>query len=92
MTTPDEFLKRALAVVDELALLYAGTPDDKVEASLAEFAERTRAGWREALSFLPTADVDSMVDDVVERIRKRRREIEAPSHAACLSSGGGGRQ
>ncbi len=50
------------------------------------------AGWREAFSFLPAADIDSMVADVIERIRTRRRETEADSRGACLSPGGGGSQ
>jgi hypothetical protein len=78
MATPDEWLQCVFSVVDQLALLFAGTPDDRVEASLAGFADRTRAGWREAFhSLLRDEDIDSVVADVVDRIRKRRREIEA---------------
>jgi hypothetical protein len=42
----------ALETIDKLALLFAGTPDDRVEASLSEFAERARKGWRETFTFL----------------------------------------
>jgi hypothetical protein len=38
-----------------------------------------RAGWRETFTFLRAEDVDGMVADLVERIRKRRREIESLS-------------
>lgn len=77
MATPEDFLKCALATVDKLALLFAGAPDDRAEATLSEFAERVRNGWREAFDFLRGEDVDGMVADLVDRIRKRRGEIEA---------------
>ena len=75
--TGEEGLERILRAADELALAYACTPDDRVEASLAKVADGVRGAWREALTPLPAADVDSMVADLVDRIRKRRREIEA---------------
>ena len=82
MTLGDDFLKCALETIDELALLYAGTPNEKVDVSLSEFAERMRKRWREAFDFLRGDDVDGMVADVVDRIRKRRREIEAVTGVA----------
>jgi hypothetical protein len=77
MTLGDDFLKCALETIDELALLYAGTPNEEVEASLAGFAARMRAGWRETFDFLRGEDVDGMAADLVDRIRKKRREMEA---------------
>jgi hypothetical protein len=82
MTLGDDFLKCALATVDELALLYANTPDDKVDMSLSESAERMRKRWRETFTFLRAEDVDGMVSDLVDRIRKRRREMEAAAGVA----------
>jgi hypothetical protein len=76
MMTAAEFIERATATIEDLALLYAGTPDDMVETSLMEFAERTRTGWRNAIPWLAGADIDSVAADVVERVRIRRREIE----------------
>jgi hypothetical protein len=72
--TPEEFQQRLLATAEELALLYAGTPDDRVEASLACFAERTGKGLRQAYAHVPAAVVDSMIAGLVDRIRKRRRD------------------
>jgi hypothetical protein len=71
-----EFLKRVLATVDDLALLYANTPPEAAERSLAEFGERVREGWRTALPWLPPHDLDGVIGDLVARVRARRLEIE----------------
>jgi hypothetical protein len=71
-----------LATADELALLYAGTPDDRVEASLEGFAERTGNGLPQAYAHIPTAVVDGMLAELVERVRTRRRQMEAAAGVA----------
>jgi hypothetical protein len=76
--TPDDFLKRVLAAVDELAFRLAHTPHDRQAAWLSGFARRMRRQWR--LLFAPALsadDVDGMVADLLARVRKRRDEIEA---------------
>jgi hypothetical protein len=84
--TGAEFLKRALATVDDLALLYANTPVEAAEHSLAEFGERVREGWRRALlPWLGPHDIDTVVDDVIARVRIRRREIERVSAGGVIS-------
>jgi ketosteroid isomerase-like protein len=75
-TCATRFQQRLLATAEELALFYAGTPDGKVEASLADFAERTGKGLRQAYAHVPAAVADGMIAELVERIRKRRREME----------------
>ena len=75
--TGEDWLQRTLDAADELALAHAFTPHDMVEASLTKVADGVRRCWRQAFTSLPAADVDSMVEVlVVDRIRKRRREIE----------------
>jgi hypothetical protein len=78
MTTPADFLARCEAVVEELALLYAHTPDEAVEKSLADMLERTRAGWVVSLKAWATPEqIAEIVEDLGKQIQTRRREIEA---------------
>jgi hypothetical protein len=78
MTTPDEFLERVLAAVDDAAFRLAGTPKERREEWLSGFARRVRKQWRSLfMPALSAEDVDSMVNDVVERVRAKRDEIEA---------------
>ena len=75
--TPDEFLRRVLLTVDELAFRLSHTPHDCQEQWLSGFAERTRAQWSALFApHLIPAQVAGMVRDLVERVRKRRDEIE----------------
>ena len=77
MMTPDEFLPRVLATVNELAFSLAHTPHDRQEAFLKQFAANVKAQWREVFApYMSGEDVDGMVADAVERVRKRRDEIE----------------
>jgi hypothetical protein len=77
MTTPEQFLPRVLATVDKLAFSLAHTPHGRQEEWLQGFAERTGAQWREVFApYMSGHDVDGMVADAVERVRKRRDEIE----------------
>jgi hypothetical protein len=46
--TADDWLQRTLRAADQLALAYACTPDDRVEASLAKVADGVRKAWRKA--------------------------------------------
>ena len=73
---PDAFVERIRSEVEHLALLYAGMPDEIVEASLKDFGERVLVQWREVFSLLKPDDVAGMVEDLLGRIRARRREIE----------------
>jgi hypothetical protein len=78
MTTPDEFLARVFAAVDDAAFRLSHTPHDRREEWLRGFARRVRWQWREVFSpVLSLEDVDGMVADVVARVRAKRDEIEA---------------
>ena len=74
--TPAEWEARIMAVVDDLGLLLAAEPDDKVEASLALMRQNLNA---EFLKVFPNADAETLeagVACIVVEIQKRRREIE----------------
>jgi hypothetical protein len=76
--TPDQFLPRVLAAVDDAALRLAGTPHELQAAFLQRLACRVSAQWRELFTpALSAEDIDGMVADLVQRVRKRRDQIEA---------------
>ena len=77
MTTPDEFLERVLATVDELALCLAATPRPKQEEFLDRVEARVRAQWRQCFSrYMAASDVDGMITDLVGRIKSERDRLE----------------
>jgi hypothetical protein len=75
--TEAELLQSWMAVADELGLLFAHTPDEKVDASL----EQMRRNLIEKFCALfPSADQQTLaagVDSIIVNIRERKREIEA---------------
>jgi hypothetical protein len=78
MTTPAEFLACVDRVVESTAFHLAHTPRAIQDAWLQRFADRVSAQWKDAFSdYLSPKNVDSMVADVVDRIRKRRDALEA---------------
>jgi hypothetical protein len=79
MTTEAELVQRWLAAADELGLLFAHEPDEKVDAELARMRQRLIA---EFVALFPNADPTTMaagVDSILAEIQKRRREIERRS-------------
>jgi hypothetical protein len=78
MTTPDQFLERVLAAVDDAAFRLSHTPHDRQEGWLNDFADRMRMQWRSLfMTALSAEDVDGMVSDLVARVKAKRDEIEA---------------
>jgi hypothetical protein len=75
--TVDEFMKRATAAIDDVALACAHEPDQIAERLLGKLSVNLRTGWREAFPWLDPPAIDGAVDDVIARARLRRREIEA---------------
>jgi hypothetical protein len=75
MTTPTEFAERCGAVAAELALFYAGEPDEKVALLLA--ALRTNIQAELAKIFAAGADIPAAVDLFIEAILSHKHEIEA---------------
>jgi hypothetical protein len=75
--TVEEIAARWAASAERLALLFAGEPDEKVEAALAEFRERVVLGWAAIFDNTPAAKLAEIADSIVDQIRTRRREIEA---------------
>jgi hypothetical protein len=79
MITSDEFMSRALSAIELMALSYAHLPDDVAEQSIVRIRDNLRREWRELLSVavLPDDGLAEVVEDVLARVRTRRREIEA---------------
>ena len=71
---PRTVLTRIDATVERLAMAYARRTEDDAERALTAFRTELLAQWR--LSFpLPAKDIAEMVDEMLRRVRKRRREI-----------------
>ena len=81
MTTQADFAERCAAVVDELGLLYAGEPDEKVSSSLATMRANLVA---ELTKMFTNTDVDlrAMVDRFIRAIVERKAEIERDAKRA----------
>ena len=75
--TPEQFVARCEAVIEQLALLYAHSSDDEVSASLDKVIATVRADWVERFkTFATPQDIAEVVADIGGRIQTRRREIE----------------
>jgi hypothetical protein len=75
--TEAELVQRWIAAADQLGLLFAHEPDDRVAASLEQMRKNLIA---EFFMLFPSAPPETMaagVDCIVAEIQKRRREIEA---------------
>jgi hypothetical protein len=78
MTTPDQFLERVFAAVDDAAFRLSHTPHDRQEEWLEGFADRLRAHWCDAFHpMLSDDDVNGVVEDVVSRISAKRNHLES---------------
>ena len=76
MTTPQmQFAERCAAVAADLALAFAGQPDEKVTQSLALMRTNLRTAL--AKEFSAAVDVPRMVELFIDAILVRKREIEA---------------
>jgi hypothetical protein len=76
MMTVAEFMDRATAAINDVALGIAHEPDQVVENILGKLSVDLRAGWRKTFPWLRPDAIDGAVDDVIARARLRRREIE----------------
>ena len=76
--TPPEFVTRCEAAIEDLALLYAHTPDEAINRSLDRVLTNIEAGWLQTFKgFATPEDIAGVVADLGRRIQTRRREIEA---------------
>lgn len=75
MTTEAEFAERCAIAAADLALLYAGQPDEKVTRSLAQL--RSSLNRDLAKVFAAGADIPTAVNLFIDAILVRKREIEA---------------
>jgi hypothetical protein len=75
--TPDRFLERVLAAVDDAAFRLSHTPHGRQAAWLNAFARRMRRQWRPLfVPVLSSEDVDGMVADVLVRVKAKRDFLE----------------
>jgi hypothetical protein len=78
MKALEQFLSRCERTIEFCAFAAAHRPDSEVDLKLARLARNLTAGWRQvAPRCLSDADLASVVGDVIERVRARKREIEA---------------
>jgi hypothetical protein len=83
MTTPMQFAERSAAVAADLALAFAGQPDDQVTQSLAQM--RTNLQTELANVFDASVNVPRVVDLFIDAILARKREIERDAGPRALN-------
>jgi hypothetical protein len=83
MTPQMEFAERCAAVAAELALAFAGQPDDQVTQSLAQM--RTNLQTELANVFDASVNVPRVVDLFIDAILARKREIERDAGPRALN-------
>jgi hypothetical protein len=71
----DRFVKRVMLTVEKLALRFAGEPDDKVEALLADLKERWAAGFCDNWPGADPEEMEAGARCIVTEVRKRRRVL-----------------
>jgi hypothetical protein len=75
--TTEELADRWMTAVNDLALLFAHEPADKVEASLAQVRQNLNVDFCALFPTAPAAILAAGVASIITEILKRRREIEA---------------
>jgi hypothetical protein len=84
MTTPQmQFAERCAAVAADLALLYAGQPDEMVTRSLEQMSANLRTSL--AKEFSADVDVPKVVALFIDAILARKREIERDAGPQALN-------
>jgi hypothetical protein len=83
MTTQMEFAQRCAAAAADLALAFAGQPDDQVTQSLAQM--RTNLQAELANVFDASVNVPRVVDLFIDAILARKREIERDAGPRALN-------
>jgi hypothetical protein len=75
--TTQEFISRVFDAADEMALRLACTPPELQAEQLERFGYSVRAQWSEVFApHLRASDINGMVIDVIERVRRRRDYLE----------------
>jgi hypothetical protein len=72
MMPQERFVERVMATVEELALRYAGEPDDQVEASLSELQERWTMRFCEVWPGVDPEALEAGARCIAVEVRKRR--------------------
>jgi hypothetical protein len=77
--TPSELAHQWMVVADELGLLFANCPDERVDKELAQMRRNLNAKF---CALFPRAAPETMaagVDSIIRSIQDRKREIERDS-------------
>jgi hypothetical protein len=72
-----ELLEVWMAAAAEVGLAFAGEPDERVDASLAQMRQRLIAKFVALFQHADQQTLAAGVDSIIAEIQKRRREIEA---------------
>lgn len=83
MTPQMEFAERCAAVAADLALIYAGQPDEIVTRSLEQMSANLLTKWTK--EFSADVDVPKVVELFVDAILARKREIERDAGPSALN-------
>jgi hypothetical protein len=76
--SPEEFVRRCEKAIEAIALADAHHPDSETELALASLGASLYKNWRPLLppSVLPDEGLAEVVEDVLQQVRERKREIE----------------
>jgi hypothetical protein len=83
MTPQVEFAERCAAAAADLALAFAGQPDEMVTRSLEEMSANLRT--KLANVFDASVDIPRVVDLFIDAILARKREIERDAGPHALN-------
>ena len=75
MTSEEEFVERIERSANDLALLYAGEPDDRVAHSLAEMRRNLECEFAQIYSAATPEQIGEGVGMYIDYIMEQRREI-----------------
>jgi hypothetical protein len=83
MTPQMEFAQRCAAAAADLALMYAGQPDEIVNRSLEQMAANLRTELTK--EFSAAVDVPRVVELFIDAILVRKREIDRDAGPRALN-------
>jgi hypothetical protein len=75
MSTYDQFMLRAAAVIADMALTLSTESDKTSDARLERYASDLRTKWSRAFPRMPIQTINVAVTDLVDRVRGARREM-----------------
>jgi hypothetical protein len=83
--TEAELAQQWMATAEELGLLFAHQPDEKVDKELARMRKNLNAKFCALFPSAPPETMAAGVDSIIRSVRDRKREIERDSIAVKRS-------